>query len=263
MTQKRDKIGRQIVRNRSARPDNSRTVPSDAESVPVAEAACLLGVSPRSVKRMCVARQLQAFRTAGGHWRISRASIEATKKGADVVFRAQVAAPASAGLVAAKREGVEALRAELDERRLKRELSRFDTEDAKAERERAEVLRAQKLAAKARLAEIHQQRERDAREQERDRARQQRAQWRRGWINGAINGFPDWCSSEQHQALLSAVDAELNNWDVGDSDEAIGEALCRTIERVTVPWRAEREEMARRERLIEYAAFNSLFGVRR
>ena len=56
-------------------------MPTNGETIPVAEAARLLGISVRTVKRMCDAGRLRSFRTTGGHLRVLRSDVEAFRQG--------------------------------------------------------------------------------------------------------------------------------------------------------------------------------------
>jgi excisionase family DNA binding protein len=245
---KREKSRRRVVKNRSGKRYNPRMGQVGAESVPIAEAARLLGMSVRTAKREMETGRLRSFRTSGGHWRVLKSDVEA--------FRQGITTPASApapSVLQNKREGVEELRAELDKRKLERELSKLDAEDAKTNRERDEVFRTQRLTVKAKLADVRLQRETNAQQQDRERRQRERDQWRRAWINGARKEFPAWLSVEHEQALLASIETELGLWDMEDAQESIGHALDRTIERVIAPWRAEREARARREQTVQSA----------
>jgi hypothetical protein len=111
------------------------------------------------------------------------------------------------------------------------------------------VARAQRLTAKAQLKAVKLQAARDAERRSAADQAEARANWRRGWFNGAVQEFPNWVSPEQDHELRTAIDAELDRWDLADGD-AVGPALDRVIERMVAPWAAIREERVQREKLV-------------
>jgi len=76
-----------------------------------------------------------------------------------------------------------------------------------------------------------------------------------------VQEFPDWLSLEQDKELRTAVDAELDRWDITDGD-AVGPALDRVIKRTIAPWISGREERARRDKLVaDTIGGYALFGA--
>lgn len=117
---KRSKSRSQIKSNRRS----NRTKPVydpdvNAQSLSVADAGARLGLSDSTIKRRCRGGELAWFRTRGpnGHIRVLAESVEKFRQPGD-----SPSTPSSR-LAAGKRESVEVLRAEIEERQLKRELS--------------------------------------------------------------------------------------------------------------------------------------------
>jgi hypothetical protein len=158
-------------------------------------------------------------------------------------------APASSA-VAAKRANADELRADLEVRKLELEVRKLDAQESVTARERVEQARAQRLAAKAQLKAVKLQAARDAERRSAADQAEARANWRRGWFNGAVQEFPNWVSPEQDKELRTAVDAELDRWDITDGDDGVGPALDRVIKRTIAPWISGREERARRDKLV-------------
>ncbi|MBI3668750.1 MAG: helix-turn-helix domain-containing protein [Acidobacteria bacterium] len=255
-----DKSGRQNVKSRRAKPHNPRMGQVGAESVPVAEAARLLGVSERTVKRMCSAGDLPSFRTAGGHVRVPRVDLMRFREG----HGSTASAPASS-VLQNRRERVEELGLEAQELRAKREIEKLRGEDSEAERGQTMEARAQVLAQRRALEEARLQREREAERRQRERRQveleRQEAEFRRRWLRWASAAAPDWLSAEQAQAVAGAVERALSHCDPEQPDDDVRPLLEKAIERVVAPWRAEREERARRENLIEQAVWRLPSGA--
>jgi excisionase family DNA binding protein len=242
---KRSKPHRQSTPNRHSDRTNLMYAP-DTQSLSASDAAGRLGVSVSTVKRMCGENKLASFRTRGprGHLRIPVEAVEKLRQGG----RTETVPVSSA--VAAKRANADELRADLEVRKLELEVRKLDSQESVAARERVEVARAQRLTAKAQLKAVKLQAARDAERRSAAAQAEERANWRRGWFNGAVQEFPNWVSPEQDRELRTAIDAELDRWDVADGDAVVGPALDRVIERTIAPWAAIREERAQREKLV-------------
>ena len=90
------------------------------ESLAVEGAAHLLGVSPRTVKRLAREGRLPHFLTPGGHFRFRRAELEAFAKGGSLPT--PVSAAGSSVPIQSRRERVEGLRLDAEELRAQRSL---------------------------------------------------------------------------------------------------------------------------------------------
>jgi excisionase family DNA binding protein len=114
--------------NCAAKRGKSGQTISQGDSLSVSDAADRLGVSARTVRRLCSSGQLHCFRTPGGQLRLRVADVEAYQQGS--VSPAAPAASVSSGIVQNKRETLDTLRLELQERQFKRELAKLDQQDA-------------------------------------------------------------------------------------------------------------------------------------
>jgi excisionase family DNA binding protein len=239
---KRSKLRTQTTSNRRSNRANAPDL--DTQSLSVSGAALRLGVSVSTIKRRCDEGKLAWFRTGPhGHIRIPVEAVEKLRQGGGTQG---VPVPSA---VAAKRANADELRADLEVRKLELEVRKLDGQESVAAHEKVELARAQKLATKAQLKETRLQTARFAERQREAAQAEERASWRRGWFNGAVQEFPNWVSPEQDRELRTAIDAELDRWDVGDGD-AVGRALDRVIERTITPWITDREERVRREKLV-------------
>jgi hypothetical protein len=164
-----------------------------------------------------------------------------------------------------KRERVEELGLEAQELRAKREIERLQEEDSQAERARTTEARAQVLAHRRALEETRllreQNAERRAREQRQAQGENERAEFSRRWLRWASNSFPEWLTTEQQQFVTGAVKTQLAECEPGEPDSEVLLIVQRTIERTVAPWRAEREEQIRREKLIEQAVWRLPWGA--
>lgn len=258
---KLDKSGRQIVNNRSAKRYNPRMGQASADSLPVAEVARLLGVSVRTVKRLCSQGNLRSFRTAGerGHLRVSRLDVEAFRQGSG-----SVPPVAPSNVLQARREHVAELLLEGDELRARRGLEKLRREEAE---ERARL----REEAKAQRRQIEQQAEALRLEQDRlagEQALQQRqseaeriaAEFYSRWLDAAhdlvlgrklFDGrWPNlefvWLSAAQQKALLDDLEAEVRKHQPSDEARMAG-LLAATAKALVEPWRVERDQRDRRK----------------
>jgi excisionase family DNA binding protein len=257
---KAGKQRRQIVKKRAAKRYIPRMSPTGAESVPISEAERRTGLSVRTLKRMIAAGQLEAFRSPGGHVRVSNAGLEKLLRGS----ASPTPVPRSS-VLQNKQERVEELSLDLQEKRARRELRRFDEEDADVERRRTDAQRNQELADRraatqrqldrARAEEIRRREEREA-----DASRES-AEFRGRWILWTTQTIPRWFSPDQAQNVTSAVESALSTFQPSASDADVRRLLENTIDRISEPWEAERAERTRRDKLVEDAVRGLPWGA--
>ena len=184
--------------------------------------------------------------------RVPRSDLERFRQG----HASNAPAPASS-VLQNRRERVEELGLEAQELRAKREIEKLPEEQSEAKRARRMENRTQVLAERRGIEETQLQRERDTERRHRERrqaeAERQRTEFSRRWLRWASNALPDWVTTEQEQSVTAAVEKVLAQCDSTEPDEQVQPALERAIERAAAPWRSEREERDRRERLIETA----------
>ena len=216
-----------------------------SEWVSASEAARLTGLTVRTIKRMVNEKKLKASRSPGGHMRVRRAQLDGLLRP-----ETSVSNVASSSALAAKRESLEALTLELQAERVRRDLDKLRNEDAGAEQRRAEVQRAEMLANKKDFAEIRLQERREAEERKHAKLARQREDFRRWWMRWASSAFPGWLSADQVQSLTETLERSLAGCDPREPAENLSKVLQVTIARAIAPFRAEREALAKREKLI-------------
>lgn len=217
-----------------------------SEYVSVSEAVRLSGLSIRTLKRMAEEGRLKFSKSPGGHVRVARADV-------DHLLRHSANASPASSVLQNRKERIEELGLEAQERRAKREIRKLDEEEDEAERVRAEAQRAETLANKRALAELRLQQKRDTEERRREKLARQREDFRRRWMRWLSSGFPDWLSEYQAQILSAAAEKTLAGCDLREPDADVRRALEATIARIVAPWRAERESCAKLDRLIAEA----------
>jgi hypothetical protein len=241
-TERRSKRSKPRVQ-RSANRRSSRTKPVDvnAQSLSVADAGARLGLSDSTIKRMCRGGQLAWFRTRGpnGHIRVLAESVEKFRQPRDNP------SAASSRLVGGKREGLEALRAEIEERRLKRELSKLDAEDSEMECRRVAAAQAEEFERERATEEVrrqaaHDAAERRARESERQEA-EERREWAGGWVAWALNTVPQGASQEIVLDVHQRVEEVLSRLSPECSQGLVQRLVVAAVEDALKPWRREQE----------------------
>jgi len=212
------------------------------ESLSAGEAARELGISLRTIQRFCSDGGLPCFYTPGGQIRITRTALEAYRTGSE---SARAGRSTSTSAIQNKRETLETLNVELQERRLKRQLKQLDDEDAEAESERAASIEAEQLRHRATLEESRLQRE--AREDEREQHRQQqqaerqRREWVDSWIQWALRSLPLGVPSERTLRIPQAVEEALSNIEPTRPRAIIESLVTAAVEGLLAPWRRQQE----------------------
>jgi excisionase family DNA binding protein len=122
----------------------------DKESLSPGEAARELGVSLRSLQRLCSDGRLPCFYTPGGQIRVARTGLEAFRDGSGSARGSRpIGATAASGAIQSKRETIETLTLEMQERRARRELRRMEEEDAEPDRRRTAAAQAEEYNRRA------------------------------------------------------------------------------------------------------------------
>ncbi len=228
----------------AAKQDNSGHVPvAQNDSLSAGEAARELGISVRTLRRLCSIEGLPSFKTPGGQIRVRRNDVDAYRQGA--VTQTAPIAGVSSGIVESKRESVQALNLEVQERRVKRELKRFDDEDAETERRR-------ETSDRIVLEQLRLQRERESqlREQEQQRAAaaRQRRQWVDGWMQFALQSIPQDAPQDVALDVRQAVEETLEDLVPTQPQSVVQRLVLAAVERGLKPWRRRQEiERAFRE----------------
>ena len=235
--------GRTNGAKRAAKLDKSarRVVPEmDKESLSAGEAARELGVSPRTLRRLCSLGRLPSFLTPGGQVRVWRNHLDAYLQG----LPPKAAGPPSP-VLENKREALQGLSLELQERRLRRDLRKLDDEDADAERERAASIEAEGLRDKVALEQFRLQRENIAQERERQREQlavdQERQQWIDSWLEYALRSLPRDVPREVVSDVREAVEGALSTIEASRSQSIVQHLVAGAIETGLKPWRRQQE----------------------
>jgi excisionase family DNA binding protein len=179
------------------------------QSYSVSEAARLLGVSTPTARRMAAEGELNAFRTPGGHLRITHESLEAIRKGPKEKRETQGPSP----VLRNRRERVEELALEAQELRAQREIERLrrekveEREQAEAEAE-AQERQAEREGEAARLR-LERVRIQQARQRQRHEAEQLIRAFHSRWLGKAIELIPDWLCQDERREALAVVETEI------------------------------------------------------
>jgi hypothetical protein len=211
---------------------------------------------------------LEAFRTPGGHLRVTAESIEAAKGQRDARPRS---AREPSAVLQNRRERLEELNLETQEHRARRELEKLRREEqeeadrleaeAQAREEEAEQRQAQTELERRRLEH---ERAQERRRQDRERAQEQarrgaenaEAEFRSRWIEKANEcaGIHEyrWLSAAQRKEVMEGLEAEIDRREL-DDEPRMAAIIARTLAALIEPLKAERDAQERRERLAEQA----------
>ncbi len=218
----------------------------DSEALSVADAAKVLGVSGRTVKRMIEDGELSAFRTPGGHLRIPAEGVKAIRgETAPAAFT-----PASSSSVLQnRRERVEELNLEAQEFRAQRQLNALRREEEEEEAEKraeAAALRQERQdLASATLIEQQRIAKQEREEQERRQAEQeeqsQRQRFVSGWLEvGLKKEIPPGVPPDLRLQITEHLTAFLQDCRL-QQRELILQMVRATVSNVLVPWRREQD----------------------
>lgn len=190
-------------------------------------AAEVLGLDKRTILRLVRDGRLRTFRTPGGQHRFKRSDIEKLADG-------NASNESRPSLAAVKRDELEIVNLEVQTRRVKRELSRIEAEDAEQQQQKAETHRSEVLASKRALAEI---RSREVREREVcEHARERRA-WEGALISAELAKLPDDLPSEVQAQVSNALRAVLADVEPGDPPEIVAVTISGALARPLESWR--------------------------
>jgi excisionase family DNA binding protein len=241
--------------NRDAKQGKPRQVALDVnrESLSPSEAARELGVSLRTLQRFCSDGRLPCFYTPGGQIRVTRTAIEAYRDGSGSGRGGH--SFGGSGVIQNKRETIETLNLELQERRARRELRRLEEEDAEPDRRRAAAVQAEEHVRRAELEESRLQRESEAQERERER---QRAQWANGWMEYGLKLVPENSPLEVALDVRQAIEEVLDNATPFDPQSLLQRLVLAAVETSLGPWKRQQEI----ERIVQKAREELPFNLR-
>jgi excisionase family DNA binding protein len=246
--------GKTASRNQSkrdAKPGKKRHVAVVyKESLSAGEAANELGISVRTLQRLCSDEKLASFRTPGGQIRVSRTAVESYREG----FGVQSPRRSGSAVMQNKREGIEALTLEMQERRARRELRRMEEEDTQSEQQRAAAAHAAEHNRQAYIDDARSRREEEARKLELQR---ERAQWENAWLEFGLRRVPQ---DTPQQLILDAQEAirdVLGSLGPEQPQSVVQRLIVGAVENATWPWRRQCEI----ERIIQEARKELPFAV--
>lgn len=221
------------------------------ESHTLSSAANVLGVSVPTLRRMVAQKRISAFRTPGGHLRITAESLNRYQSGTNTAPSHEPSA-----VLANRRERLEELTLEAQELRARHEIERLRRDNEEEERQRTAEIEADERAAdraaeaqRLRLERVRIQHAKYA--QEREEA-EQLIVWRAKWLEKAMAKLPSWLSPAQRKEALLKLESEISQR--GPECETIMDLVTQdTITETVVPWEVERTALEVRERAIKQA----------
>jgi hypothetical protein len=211
---------------------------------------------------------LDAFRTPGGHLRITAESIDAVREQRQARPRpVRDASP----VLQNRRERLEELTLEAQEHRARRELEKLRREEQEeAERQEAEAQAREEEAAQ-RQGELELERERLELEKAQERARQEQEQaeaWEKREAKQALTAFRcrwldkanealsawkyQWLAPPQRKEILDALEAEIEKRQPPDEPRMVA-IIARSVEALIEPLQTDRDAQERRRTLTEEA----------
>jgi excisionase family DNA binding protein len=247
---------------------------SVSDSHSASEAAALLGVSIPTLKRMVAEGRLDAFRTPGGHFRITAESIEALREQRQTRPRpVRDASP----VLQNRRERLEELTLEAQEHRARRELEKLraeeqeeaDRREAEAQaREEEAAQRQAKLELEREQLEFEKAQEQARRDREQDQEEQKReaerelAAFRCRWQEKASEAVAAyeyrWLLATQRKEVLEGLEAEIEKRQPADEPRMTA-IIARSLQALAEPIRADRDAQERRQKLTNEALWSLPF----
>lgn len=234
----RPRSGSQVRKKRGPNIPNRIEVYASAESVPVAEAARILGVSVTTIKRMRKDGQLRCFSTHGGHIRIPRAELDRIQAGDE---ERQIGSPNPVSdSLKSRRQLIEDLTLRAQTIRAQQELKKVDEEaaelDAKRDARKREEENQRVRAAREARIQSQLNEEREEAEAERVRMEQGRREWISAWQAWALRQMPTDAREfdlDVHQAVEEVL---LRLWPTQQPREIVERVVCSAIEKALKPY---------------------------
>lgn len=217
-----------------------------SESYSVSKAARILGVSIPTLKRMAEDRELETFRTPGGHLRIAGESLESLRQP-----KQARATREPSPVLANRRERVEELALEAQELRAQRDIEKLRREQAEEQAQAEAEAEAQEHQAERDAEAVKLRRERlrlqEVRERERREAERRLAAFRCNCLKKATESLPDWVSPRQRKEAFEALEAEIAKRQPHD-EPLMPRILAEAVAGLIAPWEAERKAQEEREK---------------
>ncbi len=231
-----------VAKNREKRGKNNL---SPKESLPVGQAAAVLGVSAPTVRRMVDAGELEGFYTPGNHLRVSRESIERFRAGqaSDPEGESEILVddPGPSSVLRNRRERIEELALEAEEMRARRQLEQLRREQQEEEIERRQVEDSRNRRAEQEAAELERRRleRQQEREREKRRAEKQLNDFRRKWIKFGEDVLSrwdyQWLSASQRRQVGQVIEDEVSERECSD-EPRMSQMITQVIAATMEPW---------------------------
>ncbi|HUZ47385.1 MAG TPA: helix-turn-helix domain-containing protein [Terriglobia bacterium] len=225
------------------------------ESYTLSDAASVLGVSIPTLRRMIAQKRISAFRTPGGHLRITAESVSRYQSGAN-----SPASPGPSPVLANRRERIEELTLEAQELRARHEIERLRRDNDEEERERTAEIeadeRAAERAAEAQRLRLERVRTQRARLEQENQEAERLAAWRSKWLEKAMDNLPGWLTPAQRKEAIRVIEAEISKRRP-ECERIMDRVTQDTITEYIAPLESERTTREVRER----ATMQALTGL--
>jgi len=237
---------RQPIQNRTANHAANQTQGGEV-AVPVAEAARMLGVDARTIRRMCAEGRLQSFVTPGGHRRVALADIESIQNGdADPKRSSNGHFPSPN--VQQKKERLEELHLSIQEKKAQLVMQELEDQERQRTEQEEAYRRVEEQEARRMRREI--EAERTCKDREREnaeaeaRAMQARQEWEAEWLRSMLNQLPPDIPPEMRIEVADLLRQELPalyQKCAGHAEDLVEATLRVTVEKTLRPWSRTKE----------------------
>jgi excisionase family DNA binding protein len=237
-------------RPRPRRPVCHEGIEMDEKWVGISEAAVMLALSERHVRRLADQKDLPS-RRKGGRRQVLSSAVEALAERRNVEGPAAITQ--ASPILQAKRDRIQELLLEAAELRAKREIKKMREEEGDSGLDRRQKKQELAIAQQRLTAEST----REAEKRERERRQVEINNWRAGHVRRAMADAPVWLSLQQHESVLSALRIFISDFNP-EHESKITQLLAAEIKRLCVPLRNERDILAQRDALMTRSIFIQL-----
>jgi len=216
-----------------------------ATSVSIGEAAALLGIDPRTVRRHLRKGMLTGHKP-GAHWRISRESIDALLHGGIPASSPATISPANSSL-ADRKARVEEIRLQIDEEKASATLEQIRSDKLEAQRRQQEQEQADADHVRSLQETDRSEREGRRREQQRQQSdARARRDFQREKLSAARGMVPAGLPDDATFAALDAVRDKLPEFFEMDDEDMADYQIAATVRTTIRPYvrRKEAREFA-------------------
>lgn len=218
----------------SPRREMEAVLPMKDAMISTGAAATLLGKDRRTIRRMIDDKRLRSYRTPNGAHRLRLADVQALAGETD---SQRSAAGGSSPALKNRKESVDELALQIQERRLKRDLTRLEEQEQIEEAEREAAAEEERQREAEERAQVRREQE------ERDRQRALH-----GWRTQMIDLFaqvPDEAPAALRVAFYEKARQSLAQFDCELPTDVVQALLLAIQEEIVGPWQCQREADAR------------------